>query len=463
MSQFKVTAVATMVTAILASSQVQASEQTRFYNASSVSSQVQFNPQVSQQRALAERRTVSGHKSIFDAQLGKATFLWNAVGQAKPDMAMVLPEQRSAYAADFYLNALTGVSTAKKGVSSAVLADLSEQKLGSITAKYKQKVHDIEVFNREYNLIMDKEYNLVAGSGYFANTSSNATQSFAPLAEFVGAEQSIKRAIKELADINVSLTKSTEQGDYVKYTVSNQSGDKVVLGQPRAKKVFFEVAGELQSAYYVEVEVADKNSLESDYFSYVIGAQNSKVYFKKDLKAHAADFNYRVWADEDGYPWEGPHGDVIPADGPDQIDETEILDAPLVSLSYYKKLSTMDPWLADDATTTSGNNVFAYADVIAPQGYTEGDFTAETTSDYTFDYPYQVDQVANSYDNRKAAIVNLFYMNNFLHDFFYDHGFDETSNVAQVSNYGRGGVEGDPIEAQAQDNSGLNNANMATP
>ena len=245
--------------------------------------------------------------------------------------------------------------------------------------------------------------------------------------------------------------------------MSNQSGDKVVLGQPRAKKVFFEVAGELQSAYYVEVEVADKNSLESDYFSYVIGAQNSKVYFKKDLKAHAADFNYRVWADEDGYPWEGPHGDVIPADGPDQIDETEILDAPLVSLSYYKKLSTMDPWLADDATTTSGNNVFAYADVIAPQGYTEGDFTAETTSDYTFDYPYQVDQVANSYDNRKAAIVNLFYMNNFLHDFFYDHGFDETSNVAQVSNYGRGGVEGDPIEAQAQDNSGLNNANMATP
>ena len=114
MSQFKVTAVATMVTAILASSQVQASEQTRFYNASSVSSQVQFNPQVSQQRALAERRTVSGHKSIFDAQLGKATFLWNAVGQAKPDMAMVLPEQRNAYAADFYLNALTGVSTAKK-------------------------------------------------------------------------------------------------------------------------------------------------------------------------------------------------------------------------------------------------------------------------------------------------------------------------------------------------------------
>lgn len=463
MSQFKVTAVATIVTAILASTQIQASEQVRFYNAPSVGSQVQFNPKVTQQRALAERRTISGHNSIFDAQLGKATFLWQAVGQAKPNMSVVLPEQRNAYAADYYLNALTGVSTAKRGIANAVLTDLSEQKLGSITAKYKQQVHGVEVFNREYNLIMDKEHNLVAGFGYFANTSLHASRSLAPLAGFVGAEQSILQAIKELADINVSLTKSAEQGDYVKYNVMNQSGDKVVLGQPRAKKVFFEVNGKLESAYYVEVEVANKNSLESDYFSYVIGAQNSKVYFKKDLKAHAADFNYRVWADADGYPWEGPHGDVIPADGPDQIDETEILDAPLVSLSYYSKLSTMDPWLADDATTTSGNNVFAYADVIAPQGFTEGDFTAETTSDFTFDYPYQVDQVANSYDNRKAAIVNLFYMNNFLHDFFYDHGFDETSNVAQLSNYERGGVEGDPIEAQAQDNSGLNNANMSTP
>ena len=183
----------------------------------------------------------------------------------------------------------------------------------------------MEVFNREYNLIMDKEHNLVAGSGYFANTSLHASRSLAPLAGFVGAEQSILQAIKELADINVSLTKSAEQGDYVKYNVMNQNGDKVVLGQPRAKKVFFEVNGKLESAYYVEVEVANKNSLESDYFSYVIGAQNSKVYFKKDLKAHAADFNYRVWADADGYPWEGPHGDVIPADGPDQIDELKFL------------------------------------------------------------------------------------------------------------------------------------------
>ena len=462
MSHFKISTVAAIVAATLSTGQVIATETPQFFDITAQSKTKSLIPAAQKQRALAKRTTVSGHTSIFDSQLNKATFLWQAIGQAKPDMSLIEPKKRNQYAADFYLESLTGVSSQKNTTASAVLADLHEQKRGSITAKYKQQVHGIEVFNREYNLIMDKEFNLVAGSGYFADTSS-VEGSFAALNNFLTAEQSIKAAFKEIAGINVSLRKIGEQGGYAKYEATSVDNSKVIISEPRAKKVFFEVAGKLESAYYIEVEVAKADSVESDYYSYVIGTQNNKVYFKKDLKSHATDFNYRVYANQNGYPMEGPHGDVIPADGPDQEDETEILDAPIVSLSYYSKLSTMDPWLTDDATTTSGNNVFAYADVIAPQDFSEGDFTAETTADFTFDYPYKVDEVANSYENRKAAIVNLFYMNNFLHDFFYDHGFDETSNNAQLSNYGRGGIEGDPIEAQAQDNSGRNNANMSTP
>ncbi|KAA1157488.1 peptidase [Pseudoalteromonas fuliginea] len=462
MSNFKLTTVATIVAATLSAGQLTAAESAQYFDVTANSQTQAIAPAAMQQRALAERTTVSGHRSIYDKQLGKATFLWQAVGQKAPNMSLIEPAKRNQYAADLYLESLTGISSQKSTISSAVMTDLHEQKRGSIVAKYKQQVHGIDVFNREFNLIMDKEFNLVAGSGYFADTSS-AEKSFAALSGFVNAEQSIQSALLELAGINASLRKIGEEGGYAKYQATSGDDSKIILGEPRAKKVFFEVAGQLESAYYVEVEVADKNALESDYYSYVIGTQNNKVYFKKDLKSHAADFNYRVYANQDGYPMESPHGDVIPADGPDQVDETEILDAPMVALSYYSKLSTMDPWLADDATTTSGNNVFAYADVVAPQDFSEGDFTADTTADLTFDYPYQVDQVANSYANRKAAIVNLFYMNNFLHDFFYDHGFDETSNVAQLSNFERGGIEGDPIEAQAQDNSGRNNANMSTP
>ena len=51
---------------------------------------------------------------------------------------------------------------------------------------------------------------------------------------------------------------------------------------------------------------------------------------------------------------------------------------------------------------------------------------------------------------------------NILHDWWYDHGFDEQSYNAQFSNYDRGGVGGD-LAVQGQDSSGYTNANMYTP
>src|SRR3546814_1442961 len=77
-------------------------------------------------------------------------------------------------------------------------------------------------------------------------------------------------------------------------------------------------------------------------------------------------------------------------------------------------------------------------------------------------FPYATLFRSSGVNARNAAIVNLFYMNNWLHDWWYDHGFDEQAGNAQTSNYGRGGVEGDAISAQEQDSSGRNNANMET-
>ncbi|MCB1055290.1 MAG: M36 family metallopeptidase, partial [Acidobacteria bacterium] len=62
-----------------------------------------------------------------------------------------------------------------------------------------------------------------------------------------------------------------------------------------------------------------------------------------------------------------------------------------------------------------------------------------------------------------AAIVNLFYANNIVHDILYHYGFDEVSGNFQENNYGRGGSASDSVRADAQDGSGTNNANFATP
>src|SRR4029077_11049819 len=63
---------------------------------------------------------------------------------------------------------------------------------------------------------------------------------------------------------------------------------------------------------------------------------------------------------------------------------------------------------------------------------------------------------------RQAGIQQLFYDVNFLHDWFYEAGFDEASGNAQTSNFGRGGVENDAIRAEAQDLSGRNSSNTVT-
>src|SRR6185369_15135984 len=68
-----------------------------------------------------------------------------------------------------------------------------------------------------------------------------------------------------------------------------------------------------------------------------------------------------------------------------------------------------------------------------------------------------------STNQQMAAITQLFYTTNFLHDWYYDSGFDEASGNAQTNNFGRGGLGGDAVHAEAQDYSGTNNANMSTP
>jgi PKD repeat protein len=109
-------------------------------------------------------------------------------------------------------------------------------------------------------------------------------------------------------------------------------------------------------------------------------------------------------------------------------------------------------------TITRGNNVYAYDD-IADQN-TPG-FSADGTSSLTFNFPYLLAQQPGTYLD--AATVNLFYVNNAIHDMLYHNGFDEASGNFQENNYGNGGIGGDYVEAEAQDGGGTNNANFSTP
>lgn len=109
-------------------------------------------------------------------------------------------------------------------------------------------------------------------------------------------------------------------------------------------------------------------------------------------------------------------------------------------------------------TITRGNNVFAYEDRDddnAP-GY-----SPDGTAALDFDFPLNLNQAPINYQD--AAITNLFYWNNLVHDMWYRYGFTEASGNFQQNNYGRGGLANDYVQAEAQDGGGTNNANFATP
>ncbi len=112
-----------------------------------------------------------------------------------------------------------------------------------------------------------------------------------------------------------------------------------------------------------------------------------------------------------------------------------------------------------DITITSGNNVNAYLDKNADD-ISDGN-EPDGGAELIFDFPH--DLLGEPEESEAAAQVNLFYMNNFIHDFTYRYGFDEAAGNFQSNNYGNGGAAGDQVEAQSADGSGTNNANFATP
>lgn len=464
MKVFKPTLVAATISAVLASIAVDAAPTDRIQKQTN---NITFNQErgsfdAAVQKQLAAMPTVSGMQSYFDQALGKTTFLWAPRNMRQPDLSAVAPTERPKAAAHHYMSLVTGMSLDKGALSQAVMRSFHDTGKGTRIAKYNQHIQGVEVFNREFNVMLNDEMSLVATSGYFARNLIPQGQ-IAPDTNFGDVTQAIKYAVDKASDgqMNIELGSFEQKEQYQVFNASVQS-DTVALGsKPRAKKVYFDGNNGLIPSYYVEVEISQADSVSGELFSYVVNALTGKILHEQSMTVDDSVFHYRAYVEEDKTPLQGPHGNVIPALEPGNV--TEILDASLVSLDTMPFLSTQDPWLPEDATTTRGNNAFAYADVIAPQGFSLGDFTAEVTSDKTFDYVIDESERANSFGNRKAAIVNLFYMTNFLHNYYYDYGFDEASGNAQFSNYGRGGLEGDPLLLEAQDNSGLNNANMSTP
>jgi len=112
------------------------------------------------------------------------------------------------------------------------------------------------------------------------------------------------------------------------------------------------------------------------------------------------------------------------------------------------------------STQSVGNNVYAQENWSGGTAW-QNNYRPDGSTALNFNFPINLNQQPDIYAD--AAISNLFYWNNIIHDIFYQYGFDEVSGNFQESNFGRGGRDNDAVQANAQDGAGYNNANFATP
>jgi hypothetical protein len=346
--------------------------------------------------------------------------------------------------------------------------------LGGTIVRFRQVIDGLPIDaaeGGEVRVMVRKDGSLVAASGKLVARDTPHAQT----AKFRDDDAAaVARAVNDVyrtsfAPTALAMASFAADGSRL---LAGQSG-QINVSLSRARKAWFPSGKALIPAWIVEAYASDLKTTDGDAFRTVIAADDGRVLARTNLKADVA-FNYRVFADTTGgfTPFEGPLVDQTPhpTGAPNTVPYPAYVTPNLVTvegLNHPGGSATPDPWLGSNRTETLGNNVEAYTDINAPDGLTFGDFRATLTSPGTFDRTYDTSISAlSSQGQQMAGITSLFYLINWLHDFWYDAGFVEAAGNGQNVNFSRGGEDRDAINAEAQDNANggsRNNANMSTP
>lgn len=338
--------------------------------------------------------------------------------------------------------------------------------------RYRQDVNGIEVFGARLAVLRDAAGTpqLVGGS-YSTKTASAALPAFA-----LSAPQALGGALAELGfDTAVGKSGTNSRGDgYLRFELSRTASVNP-LQPARAKPVWFPVEDRLIPAYYAEVLLRRGELRRPSAYALVVSAVDGRVLRSNSQIHDLQPFTYRVFAGGDGLPYVDPYGYTNPHPSGRRDGYRPVVPAPM-SLVSLSDAGTGDPWLADDAVETRGNNVDAFfnaetvvEDYCSGEGWgpgfnaAEGDFRATTSAPFRFDYAYDANGSRTDYaqcddtlvpiptddEGLNAKIVQSFYATNWLHDLFYGAGYDETAGNSQTDNYGRGGIAADPLLVHA--------------
>ncbi|KAJ1536348.1 Fungalysin/Thermolysin Extracellular metalloproteinase 5 [Nowakowskiella sp. JEL0078] len=321
-----------------------------------------------------------------------------------------------------------------------------------------QTVDGMEVVNGVANVNIDRKGRILSYGNSLYSPSSNSDPSMRLSLPQVILSTPHKQVLKKFKESDVKLTPgdavaalskflhmdSYNDKSYEYYPVSSlrdgEEGFKVsgvqwALSDVPARLKWIQTGDEagLKLIWDLEVE------MENNWYHACIDTTDGTVH---QLVDWTSDASYNVY----------PLGVNDPLSGERQL----VVDPEILIAS---PLGWHDQGRGRKFNVTAGNNVYAQENTGNRYDWESNRRPSSETLD--FDFPVDLTLEPRTYE--AAAVTNLFYWCNSIHDLFYVYGFDESAGNFQVENFERGGRSSDPVVAHAQDGSGYNNANFATP
>ena len=338
----------------------------------------------------------------------------------------------------------------------------------------RQAINGIEVFGTESSIHKDQLGNTIQVHNKFVADLAQTVRSSAPAITASGA---ISRVAQQMGYEISDLQEIERKGTPNQEALYNKAG--ISVSNIPVKLMYYYREG-METVLIWELSVEETTS--SDWWNFRVDANTGIIIDKDNFTVSCFTEGEHSHADHDHDSEETEELFYTVENEPSlMVGSYNVIPLPFESPNHGSRAIVANPDNAiaspygwhdtngvpgAESNYTIGNNTDAYDDRTSTTSGTGSGTNAERAfggAGLYFDYPFNPNVNAGTDNSIDAAVTNLFYWANIMHDVFYLYGFDEASGNFQVNNYGNGGVAGDSVRSEAQDGSGTCNANFSTP
>ncbi|HEY5951204.1 MAG TPA: hypothetical protein VIV40_37185, partial [Kofleriaceae bacterium] len=333
---------------------------------------------------LADQSATSLGVSIMSSDANGAPRLIRAI-VPRPSVAGIAPEA----AARDHVTALASLWV--KQARPTTLVDNGTQTLrnGASVVKLAQQVDGVIVNQGELRVMMHADGSLAAVSGTLFAAPTKP--------KFVSSpREALDHALDTMFGASRPALAISDAGDSAGWhTLSVAATPELVISSARARRELVQVDNQLVEAWAVEVAadaaldpMSDSSLPTFTSHRYLVADAGGKILRDTNLVQGDA-FVYRAYAETTGVrrPLDSPLQSFAPhPTGVPDGSAPDFVPAPLVVIDAFN--GPMDSWLAPNATTTSGNNAEAFADLDGNSVFSTGDIRPEVTSGRILNYTY---------------------------------------------------------------------------